>query len=79
MAVSGRAEPGNQRGAIAADGSRRRETAAATRGEPWFEPAEGDRLDAVAATDALKHLPIEQCAVIVAGSGVGWRSRRSLG
>ena len=44
----------------------RRENAAAARGEPWFEPAEGDRLDAVAATDALKHLPIEQREVIVA-------------
>ena len=44
----------------------RRETAAAARGEPWFEPAEGERLDAVAATDALKHLPIEQREVIVA-------------
>ncbi len=44
----------------------RRETAAAARGEPWFEPAEGDRLDAAAATDALKRLPIEQREVIVA-------------
>ncbi len=44
----------------------RRETAAATCGEPWFEPTDGDRLDAVAATDALKHLPIEQREAIVA-------------
>ena len=39
---------------------------AATRGEPWFEPAEGDRLDASAASDALRRLPIEQREVIVA-------------
>jgi RNA polymerase sigma-70 factor (ECF subfamily) len=44
----------------------RRETTAATRGEPWFEPASGERLDAAAAADALKHLPIEQREVIVA-------------
>ena len=44
----------------------RREAAAATRGEPWFEPAEGDRLDAAAATDALRGLPVEQREVIVA-------------
>jgi RNA polymerase sigma factor (sigma-70 family) len=45
----------------------RRETAAAARSnEPWFEPAEGDRLDAAAARDALKRLPIEQREVIVA-------------
>jgi RNA polymerase sigma factor (sigma-70 family) len=42
----------------------RRETAAC--GQPWFEPAEGERLDAAAATDALKQLPIEQREVIVA-------------
>ena len=65
LAVSGGAEPGDQRRAIARTASRR-ETAAAARGEPWFEPAEGDRLDAAAATDALKHLPIEQREVIVA-------------
>ena len=44
----------------------RRETAAAECGQPWFEPAEGDRLDAAAATDALRELPIEQREVIVA-------------
>jgi RNA polymerase sigma factor (sigma-70 family) len=44
----------------------RRETAAAARGELWFEPAEGDRLDAAAAADALTQLPIEQREVIVA-------------
>ena len=37
---------------------RRREAATAARGEPWFERADGDRLDAAAATDALKHLPV---------------------
>ena len=35
----------------------RRETAVAHRGEPWFEPAAGERLDAAAATEALKRLP----------------------
>jgi RNA polymerase sigma factor (sigma-70 family) len=44
----------------------RRETAAAGRGQPWFESADGDRLDAAAATDALKHLPVEQREAIVA-------------
>lgn len=44
----------------------RRETAAASRGEPWFTSAEGDRLDAAAATDALRQLPVEHREVIVA-------------
>ncbi len=44
----------------------RREAATATCGEPWFEATDGDRLDAVAATDALKHLPIEEREVIIA-------------
>lgn len=44
----------------------RRETAVASRGEPWFEISDGDRLDAAAATDALTHLPIEQREAIVA-------------
>ncbi len=44
----------------------RREAAAADHGEPWFHSAEGDRLDAAAATDALKHLPPQQREVIVA-------------
>ena len=44
----------------------RREAATAARGELWFEPADGDRLDAAAATDALKHLPVEQREAIVA-------------
>jgi RNA polymerase sigma-70 factor (ECF subfamily) len=43
-----------------------RETAVATRGEPWFEISDGDRLDAAAATDALGNLPIEQREAIVA-------------
>ncbi len=44
----------------AARNSRRkscRETVVAHRGEPWFEPAAGERLDAVTATEALKGLP----------------------
>jgi RNA polymerase sigma factor (sigma-70 family) len=44
----------------------RRETAAAQRGEPWFESSPGDRLDAAAATRALDHLPEEDREVIVA-------------
>jgi RNA polymerase sigma-70 factor (ECF subfamily) len=43
-----------------------REAATAARGEPWFETTDGDRLDAAAATDALKHLPVEQREAIVA-------------
>jgi RNA polymerase sigma factor (sigma-70 family) len=43
----------------------RRETTAA-RGESWFEINPGDRLDAVAATDALKQIPIQEREVIVA-------------
>ena len=44
----------------------RRETAVAARGEPWFDIAPGDRLDAAAATDALKQLPIQEREAIVA-------------
>ena len=44
----------------------RREAAAAQHGEPWFTASEGDRLDAAAATAALKQLPIEQRETIVA-------------
>jgi RNA polymerase sigma factor (sigma-70 family) len=44
----------------------RRESAVAAGGEPWFERTEGDRLDAAAATEALRHLPIEQREAIVA-------------
>jgi RNA polymerase sigma factor (sigma-70 family) len=44
----------------------RHESAASLRGEPWFVPSDGDRLDAATATDALKHLPIEQREAIVA-------------
>jgi RNA polymerase sigma factor (sigma-70 family) len=44
----------------------RREAAVATRGEPWFETAPGQRLDAAAATEALKRLPIAQREAIVA-------------
>jgi RNA polymerase sigma factor (sigma-70 family) len=44
----------------------RHETAAASRGEPWLVPAEGDRLDAAEAAQALEDLPVEQREVIVA-------------
>ena len=43
-----------------------RETTVAHRGEPWFETAAGERLDAAAATEALKRLPADQRVVIVA-------------
>jgi len=44
----------------------RHEAAAAHCGEPWLVPAEGDRLDAVAAARALEGLPDEQRETIVA-------------
>jgi len=44
----------------------RREAAVAASGEPWFETAEGDRLDASAATEALKELPEDQREAIIA-------------
>ena len=44
----------------------RRESAVAHRSEPWFEPSPGLRLDAAAATAALRQLPIEQRETIVA-------------
>ena len=44
----------------------RREEAVAAGGQPWFEAAEDDRLDAAAATEALKALPIDEREVIVA-------------
>jgi RNA polymerase sigma factor (sigma-70 family) len=44
----------------------RREAAAAHRGEPWFSPSQGGRLDAETATAALKQLSIEQRETIVA-------------
>ena len=44
----------------------RREAAVADRSEPWFETSAGDRLDAAAATEALKDLPIAQREAIVA-------------
>jgi RNA polymerase sigma-70 factor (ECF subfamily) len=44
----------------------RRETAVAAQGEPWFNAATGDRLDAAAATAALKHLSIAEREAIVA-------------
>ena len=43
----------------------RREAAVAPRGEPWFEANPGDRLDAQAATDALRGLPMDEREVIV--------------
>jgi RNA polymerase sigma-70 factor (ECF subfamily) len=44
----------------------RRETATARRREPWFDPTDGEQLDAAAATAALELLPLEQREVIVA-------------
>jgi RNA polymerase sigma-70 factor (ECF subfamily) len=44
----------------------RREAAVARAAQPWFEPSGADRLDATAATDALKHLPAQEREVIVA-------------
>lgn len=43
-----------------------RESAAAGGREPWFAPAEDDRLDAAAATEALAGLPLEEREAIVA-------------
>ncbi|HEV2969006.1 MAG TPA: sigma-70 family RNA polymerase sigma factor [Pirellulales bacterium] len=53
---------------VARSGSRRsrRETASAARGQPWFDSADADRLDAQAATDALRILPADQREAIVA-------------
>lgn len=45
---------------------KRREAAVAETGRPWFDPTEGERLDAMAVTGALKQLPIEQRETIVA-------------
>jgi RNA polymerase sigma-70 factor (ECF subfamily) len=45
---------------------RRREAAVAHRGEAWFQPSPGDRLDAAATTRALEQLPIEQREAIIA-------------
>ena len=57
-------------GAISASRSRarrrRHETAAAVRDEPWFHPSPSERLDADAATRALKQLPVDQRETIVA-------------
>jgi RNA polymerase sigma-70 factor (ECF subfamily) len=44
----------------------RRETAAASQARPWFEAGADDRLDAEAATGALKELPADQREAIVA-------------
>lgn len=44
----------------------RYEMAAARRGDCWFEPSEGDHLDALAATEALRQLPIDEREAIVA-------------
>lgn len=49
------------------DGRRqRRESVAASRGEPWFKPSDDARLDAEAATRALELLPIEERETVVA-------------
>ena len=44
----------------------RREAAVAHRGKPWFHPSHRQTLDAAAATEALRRLPIEQRETIVA-------------
>ena len=44
----------------------RHEAAAACHGEPWFVPADDDRLDAEAAAQALAQLPLPQRETIVA-------------
>ena len=57
-------------GAISASRTARRrrdyEAAAAGRAEAWFEPAEGDRLDAALAARCLESLPPNEREVIVA-------------
>ena len=54
-------------GALRAQGRRsRREVAAARPDEAWFEPPDGDGIDAAAATAALRQLPVEQREAIVA-------------
>jgi RNA polymerase sigma factor (sigma-70 family) len=44
----------------------RREAAVAARGKPWFETTTDQRLDAAAATEALRRLPIAEREAIVA-------------
>ena len=44
----------------------RHEAAVSHRGEPWFRPTDGQRLDAAAATEALGRLPLEEREVVVA-------------
>jgi len=57
-------------GAISASRSagtrRRHEVASACRGQLWFEPSDGQGLDAATAAEALGGLPIEQRESIVA-------------
>ncbi len=57
-------------GAISASRSAERrvrhESAAAHQGEPWLTTADGEQIDAVDATAALRSLPIEQRETIVA-------------
>lgn len=45
---------------------KRREAAVAQTERPWFDPAVGERLDAMTATRALQQIPIEQRETIVA-------------
>ncbi|MCE5266986.1 MAG: sigma-70 family RNA polymerase sigma factor [Planctomycetaceae bacterium] len=44
----------------------RRETIAASKSDPWFEPSLDERLDAAAATEAMTQLPLAQREAIVA-------------
>ena len=48
------------------DRRHRRERRAASVGEPWFRPTNGERLDAAAAAGALAALPIEERETVVA-------------
>ena len=50
----------------AAGARSRHEAAAAFRGEPWFAPADEDRLDGEAAAQVLTQLPLPQRETIVA-------------
>ena len=44
----------------------RHEAVVSHRGEPWFRPTDGQRLDADAATEALGRLPLEERETVVA-------------
>jgi RNA polymerase sigma factor (sigma-70 family) len=58
----------------------RREAVVAPRGEPWFQASEADRLDAAAATEALKQLPDDQREAVIAHlwGGLGFEDMSRL-